>query len=183
MQIVHERPGDAAHIDTLLDTAFGPGRTAKTVYKLREGVPHDPALAFVALEYGALGDGQLRGSIRYWPLLLGEARVPSVMLGPLAVDPAYKGQGYGKALMRHSLAHAASLGHRSVILVGDPEYYNPFGFTREKALGLQLPGPVEERRFLALELVPGALDGVAGMIHPALPAAPQIRRGLRRRAA
>ena len=178
MQIVHERPGDAALIDTLLDTAFGPGRTAKTVYKLREGVPHDPALAFVALE-----DGQLRGSIRYWPLLLGAARVPSVMLGPLAVDPAYKGQGYGKALMRHSLAHAASLGHRSIILVGDPEYYTPFGFTRDKALGLQLPGPVEERRFLALELVPGALDGVAGMIHPALPAAPQIRRGGRRYAA
>jgi len=178
MQIVHERPGDAALIDALLDTAFGPGRTAKTVYKLREGVPHDPALAFVALEGEAL-----RGSIRYWPLLLGEARVPSVMLGPLAVDPAYKGQGYGKALMRHSLAHAASLGHRSVILVGDPEYYNPFGFTREKALGLQLPGPVEERRFLGLELVSGALDGVAGMIHPALPAAPQIRRGLRRYAA
>ena len=178
MQIVHERPGDAALIDTLLDTAFGPGRTAKTVYKLREGVPHDPALDFVALV-----DGQLRGSIRYWPLLLGAARVPSVMLGPLAVDPAYKGQGYGKALMRHSLAHAASLGHRSIILVGDPEYYNPFGFTREKALGLQLPGPVEERRFLALELVPGALDGVAGMIHPALPAAPQIRRGVRRYAA
>ncbi|WP_086465713.1 GNAT family N-acetyltransferase [Oceanibaculum nanhaiense] len=178
MQIVHERPGDAALIDTLLDTAFGPGRTTKTVYKLREGVPHDPALAFVALE-----DGQLRGSIRYWPLLLGAARVPSVMLGPLAVDPAYKGQGYGKALMRHSLAHAARLGRRSIILVGDPEYYNPFGFTREKALGLQLPGPVEERRFLALELVPGALDGVAGMIHPALPAAPQIRRGVRRYAA
>lgn len=178
MQIVHERPGDAALIDALLDTAFGPGRTTKTVYKLREGVPHDPSLAFVALE-----DGQLRGSIRYWPLLLGEARVPSVMLGPLAVDPAYKGQGYGKALMRHSLAHAASLGHRSVILVGDPEYYNPFGFTREKALGLQLPGPVEERRFLGLELVPGALDGVSGMIHPALPVAPQIRRGVRRYAA
>lgn len=178
MQIVHERPGDAALIDNLLDTAFGPGRTAKTVYKLREGVPHDPALAFVALE-----DGQLRGSIRYWPLLLGEARVPSVMLGPLAVEPAHKGQGYGKALMRHSLAHAASLGHRSVILVGDPEYYNPFGFTREKARGLQLPGPVEERRFLALELAPRALEGVAGMIHPALPSAPQTRRGIRFRAA
>lgn len=178
MQILHERPDDAALIDALLDSAFGPGRTAKTVYKLREGVPHDPALAFVALE-----DGQLRGSIRYWPILLGEARVPSVMLGPLAVDPAYKGQGYGKALMRHSLAQAASLGHRSVILVGDPEYYNPFGFTREKTLGLKLPGPVDERRFLGLELVPGALEGVSGMIHPTLPTAPQAGRGVRRYAA
>ncbi|MBU0726359.1 MAG: N-acetyltransferase [Alphaproteobacteria bacterium] len=175
MQIVHERPTDAALIETLLNDAFGPGRSAKTVYKLREGVAHDPALAFVALE-----DGALRGSIRYWPILIGAGQTPAVLLGPLAVDPAHKGRGFGKALMRHSLAHAASLGHRIVVLVGDPEYYNPFGFTREKALDLALPGPVEERRFLALELVSGALDGVTGMIQPSHP---QTRRLVRRRAA
>jgi predicted N-acetyltransferase YhbS len=55
-------------------------------------------------------------------------------------------------------------GHSRIILVGDPEYYNQFGFRRDLALNIQLPGWVEERRFLALELVAGAMIGVHGMI-------------------
>lgn len=175
MHIVPERPGDFAAIENLMDVSFGAGRAAKTVYKLRDGVPHDMALSFVALEAGPEESG-MRGSIRYWPIMIGAARVPAILLGPLAVDPAHKGRGFGKALMRHSLAHAKAQGHKIVVLVGDPEYYNPFGFTREQALALALPGPVEERRFLALALEPGALDGVSGMIQPALPPRRSVRR-------
>ena len=80
------------------------------------------------------------------------------------MQPELRGLGYGKALMRHGIAQARAQGHRIIVLVGDPEYYNPFGFTREQALGLALPGPVEERRFLALGLTAGALEGVGGMI-------------------
>ncbi|HZP98853.1 MAG TPA: hypothetical protein VFB13_04890 [Reyranella sp.] len=46
----------------------------------------------------------------------------------------------------------------------DPECYNQFGFRRDLALNIQLPGWVEERRFLALELVAGSMVGVHGMI-------------------
>ena len=55
-------------------------------------------------------------------------------------------------------------GHRAILLVGDPEYYERFGFSAEKTALLWMPGPYDRRRLLALELVPGALDGALGLI-------------------
>src|SRR5260370_23391701 len=85
-------------------------------------------------------------------------------VGPRGMSPERGGVGYGKALMWHALAQSGMLGNSRIILVGDPEYYNQFGFRRDLALNIQLPGWVEERRFLALELVAGSMIGVHGMI-------------------
>lgn len=160
MKIVPERPQDLAAIESLNDAAFGANRNNKTVYRLRDGLPPDAALCFVALdEHDALC-----ASLRFWRIVIGAIKTPALLLGPLAVMPELRGQGYGKALMRHGIDEARRLGHKLIVLVGDPEYYNPFGFTREAALALKLPGPVEERRFLALPLVEGAMVGVGGMI-------------------
>ena len=156
-----ERPEHAAAIEALLDASFGPDRFAKTVYRLREGVDPVADLSYVAVE-----DGVLKGSLRFWPVLIA-GRVPALMLGPLAVDPAERGRGMGIALMEHALAEAARLGHRIVILVGDAPYYAKVGFARAGAVDLRLPGWVDENRFLARELVPGALAGVAGMVERA----------------
>lgn len=160
-QIALERPEEAAAVESLLDRAFGPGRLAKTSYRLREGV-----FPLVELCFTLRRNGELKGAIRYWPVLIA-GRTRALLLGPLAVAPEDKGKGYGVALMRHSLAEAARLGHERVILVGDPEYYERFGFSRRFTENLTLPGPVEDRRFLGLELVPGAFDGVAGPVGPA----------------
>jgi len=160
MKILVERPQDAAPVEKLNDVAFGADRYAKTVYRLRDGVAADAALCFVAL-----GEkDELLASLRFWPISIGEKKASAVLLGPLAVQPELRGLGYGKALMRHGIEQARLQGHKLIVLVGDPEYYNPFGFTREQALKLQLPGPVEERRFLALGLTDDALKGVTGMI-------------------
>jgi predicted N-acetyltransferase YhbS len=160
MKILVEQPQHAAPVEKLNDVAFGSDRYAKTVYRLRDGVAPDAALCFVAL-----GEkGELLASLRFWPIAIGEKKTPAVLLGPLAVQPELRGLGYGKALMRHGIEQAGLQGHKLIVLVGDPEYYNPFGFTREQALTLKLPGPVEERRFLALGLTTDALKGVSGMI-------------------
>lgn len=177
MKIMVERPQDAAPVEKLNDVAFGSDRYGKTVYRLRDGVAPEARLCFVAL--GEKGEkGELLASLRFWPIAIGETKSPAVLLGPLAVQPELRGMGYGKALMRHGIEQARLQGHKMIVLVGDPEYYNPFGFTREQALALKLPGPVEERRFLALGLTPDALDGVAGMIGkpPGLAKAAQKRR-------
>jgi predicted N-acetyltransferase YhbS len=50
------------------------------------------------------------------------------------------------------------------MLVGDAPYYARFGFTAALAAGLDLPGPVDRARFLALELVDGALTDAHGMV-------------------
>ena len=55
-------------------------------------------------------------------------------------------------------------GHAAVLLVGDAAYYGRFGFSAEKTGGLWLPGPYEQHRLLGCEFVPGALDGVRGLI-------------------
>ncbi len=158
--ISSERPQDAAQLETLLDLTFGPDRSAKTVYRLREGVAPIKALSFAVRD----AEAKLLGSIRYWPISIGAAAAPAVLLGPVAVHPDYQGQGIGRALIRHSLYAATRQGHKLCVLVGDKPYYEPFGFVNAPAHGLELPGWVDPERFQVMELAPGALQGVGGMI-------------------
>ncbi|RJF87804.1 N-acetyltransferase [Oleomonas cavernae] len=160
-----ERPEDGPAIETLIDTAFGAERFKKTVYKFRDGVPPIPALCFVAYDVG-----KLVGSLRFWPILV-NGDTEAILLGPLAVDPARRGEGIGVALMWHGLAEAQRQGHRIVILVGDYDYYAKFGFRREPCDRLDLPGWVDRKRFLARGLVPGAVDNLSGMIEKWVPEA------------
>ena len=85
-QIRGERPEDAAAIEILVTLCFGAGRYAKAAYRLREGVKPDARLGFVAEE-----NNKLLGSVRFWPVLIGGQ--PSLLLGPLAVQPARKSAG------------------------------------------------------------------------------------------
>ena len=117
-------------------------------------------LAFVAADDG----GAVVGTVRLWHVTMGEGGRAALLLGPLAVDPAVKSAGIGAALMRHALEEARLLGHRAVLLVGDPAYYGRFGFSAEKTGSLAMPGPYERERFLALELAEGALDGASGTL-------------------
>lgn len=152
-----ERPADAAAREALLDAAFGPGRFTKTCERLREG-----RLAADGLSLVATVGSTLAGTLRFWHIEAGNRE--ALMLGPLAVSPAMRSLGIGRALMDHGLRRARKLGHAGVVLVGDAPYYAPFGFSREHTLGLTLPGPVEDSRFLGLELVRGALRGATGRV-------------------
>ncbi len=155
--IEQERSEHGPQIERLLDLAFGPGRFAKTAERLREGNTARSDLCFVAFE-----DGNMRASVRFWPIRIGETA--ALLLGPLAVDPAHRGKGMGIRLMEVALAKAKDLGHRVVILVGDESYYVNVGFRKVPAGTMTMPGPVDSNRLLAAELVDGALDGVSGPI-------------------
>ncbi|EKV29582.1 GCN5-related N-acetyltransferase [Caenispirillum salinarum AK4] len=159
MMIVRELPGHGPAIDRLLEKAFGPGRHGKTVYRLRQDVPSVDALNLVAVE-----GSEVVGTIRFWPIVIGPRRVPAVLLGPIAVDEDYRSLRIGSQLMNAALERCADEGHRIVILVGDEPYYRRFGFRRDLCLDLDLPGPVDPARFLGLELVEGAMNGLTGMI-------------------
>jgi predicted N-acetyltransferase YhbS len=84
----------------------------------------------------------------------------------VAVPEDCRGRGIGGDLVRRSLSDARRLGYAAVILVGDEPYYSRFGFSGEKTGALWMPGPFERHRLLAVELIPGALDGARGMIAP-----------------
>ncbi len=154
LEILPERPEDAAEIEQLLDLSFGAERQeTKTVYRLRQGAAPIRELCLTARE-----DGLLRGCLRFWPVELRRS-VPALLLGPIAVHPAHRRRGIGRRLMEHGLDGAKALGHRAVILVGEEAYYGRFGFRRAPAGTLALLGPRDAGRLLASELVPGALGG------------------------
>lgn len=159
LTILPETPDDALAIDRLHERTFGPGRFARTAYRIREGVGHDLLLSFTA-RIGTL----LVGSVRLSPITIGDTR--ALLLGPLTVEPPFRGRGIAKALVARSLAEAKAKGHRLVILVGDEPYYGPLGFARIRKGQVKMPGPVDPARLLVAELAPGAFDGVTGEIMP-----------------
>ncbi len=162
MNIIDQKPEHAAAIERLLDLTFGPDRHARTVYRLREGVEPAPGLSFVIENH----DG-LAATLRFWPVAP-PGGGKALLLGPIAVRPDLAGQGFGKGLMRHGIGRAREAGWTAILLVGDEPYYGPLGFSRAAAQNLQLPGPVDVERFLAMELAPGALAGVEGMVGRAM---------------
>jgi predicted N-acetyltransferase YhbS len=161
--IAGESPADISAREALLDRAMGPNRRRKSSEKLRRGRLPSVGLAFVARD----ADGAVIGTVRLWDVKAGEGGVPALLLGPLAVDPAWKDHGIGSALMRHAIAQVRGLGHGAILLVGDAPYYGRFGFSADKTGRLAMPGPYERHRLLALELVDGALARALGVLRPA----------------
>lgn len=153
-------PGDHAAIEKLDERAFGPGRFARSAYRLREGVPPDYALSYVA-RVGTL----LVGANRMTPILCG--KTPALLLGPLSVEPAFRSGGIGEALVMKSLEAARAAGHKIVLLVGDMAYYGRMGFKPVPPGRLSFIGPVDPDRLLYCELAEGAFAGVSGRVMPA----------------
>lgn len=160
--VMAETAADITARDALLDRAMVPNWRRKSSEALRRGRIPAEGLALVAKDAA----GILVGTVRLWEVAAAESRTRALLLGPLAVDPAVKNAGIGAALMRQAVAEARRLGHPAILLVGDAPYYGRFGFSAGKTGGLAMPGPYERHRLLALELVPGALDGARGLIRP-----------------
>jgi predicted N-acetyltransferase YhbS len=151
-------PDDLPAIKALQPRAFGPGRFARTAYRIREGLPLISRFCLVAVT-----PDQLIAAIRFTEVTIG-GEPGGLLLGPLAVEPAYAGQGHGKRLVAGGLANARSAGLSLSILVGNEPYYARFGFVRVPAGQIWLPGPADPARILAAELAPGALGRYRGMV-------------------
>lgn len=123
LQLRLECDADEAAVEALLDSAFGCDRRRKISYRYRTGIRRVDALCVIAEEAG-----RLVGTIRYWPILLGDT--PALLLGPVAIDPSRRAVGIGRALIFETLARAADLGWKLVFLVGDRDYYRRFGFAQ-----------------------------------------------------
>jgi predicted N-acetyltransferase YhbS len=155
--IVNERETDAHAVAILEERAFGPGRYARTAFRLREGNHHDLGLSFIA-RVSTL----IVGSIRLSHIMIGSS--PALLLGPLTVDPAFRSKSIGKMLMEAAIAEAKIQGYRLIILVGDEAYYSRVGFKRVSTSRILMPGPVDPMRLLALELVDGTLADLKGTV-------------------
>ena len=159
LTILPETADDATAIERLHERTFGPGRYAKTAYRVRERVAHRLDVSFTA-RIGTL----LVGSVRLSPVRIGATK--ALLLGPLTVEPAFRDRGVGQALIERALKEAKAKGHRLVILVGDEPYYGKCGFKPIPPGRAAMPGPVDPARILVAELEPGAFDGVSGAVRP-----------------
>ena len=159
LTILAETANDAQAIERLYERTFGPGRFALSAYRIREHVDHLLDLSFTAW-IGTL----LVGSVRQLPIAIGDTK--ALLLGPLTVEPPFRGRGVGRLLLERALADAKAKGHRLVLLVGDEAYYSRAGFKAVPQRRAIMPGPVDYSRVLVAELAEGAFDGVSGAIRP-----------------
>jgi predicted N-acetyltransferase YhbS len=162
LTILPETPQDALAIERLHERTFGPGRYARTAFRIREGAGHISELSFTA-RIGSL----LVGSVRLTPIRIGDTK--ALLLGPLTVEPPFRDRGIGLALIRRALDDARDKGHRLVVLVGNEPYYAKAGFKPIPKGQAKMPGPVDPARLLVAELVEGAFSGVSGAIRPQSP--------------
>ena len=150
IEISKQVAADNAAIETLMGGAFGAARYSRSVWLLRPGPPIAD-LCLVLRE-----SGTMLASLRFWEVQLGGQSV--LLLGPLAVQPNLRGQGYGHQIVKEGLARAKAMGEWQLVLVsGEPEYYPKFGFVPAATYQLDWPGFVEPERLQFLELQQGAL--------------------------
>jgi predicted N-acetyltransferase YhbS len=113
----------------------------------------------------ALVSGKIVGHILFSDLriLTDSGTVSALCLAPMAVVPEYQKQGIGSALVQKGLEACRNQGYRIVVVLGHSHFYPRFGFSAKLAVPLLSPFCGRES-WMALELVPGALEGVNGWV-------------------
>ena len=153
-------PDDDSFVEDLHALAFGPGRFARTAFRVRERFPVDPGLSMIAEI-----DGHRCGAV--WMTPISVAGIDGYLLGPLATDPDFRRRGAGKLLAREVTRHALDRGvGRFVLLVGDRDYYCPLGWVPLAPDAVQFPGPVDPTRVLVYCRDPAIVERLAGPIAP-----------------
>ena len=163
IKIGHIRPECQSEIYDLAAKAFGPGRFARTAFRLREFSSPRLELSFMAEVTTDTKNQTLAGSVELTDIRIGNNA--ALLLGPLVVSPHMQKLGIGRELMNRAVNDATKAGHKLIILVGDLPYYARFGFKTVEPGKITLPGPVDPARLLAAELAPGALSEFSGRAH------------------
>ena len=156
-----ERIEDYTAIHEVHVLAFGREVEARLVESLRQSTNFTPELSLVAVK-----NGRVVGHILFSPVIIETQKgaISAVALAPMGVRPKFQNQGIGSELVRQGLKECQLLGHKVVVVVGHPTYYPRFGFSSASAKGLEAPFQVSDEAFMVLELIPGALDGIIGMV-------------------
>ena len=158
--LVLEQAKDARAVAALIERAFGPGRYVKAAERLRE---HNHPL--LDISHVAWFDDALVGCVRMWPIRIG-AR-PAVLLGPFAVDEAWRSRGLGAALIQRACEAAEAAGHGLILLVGDAPLFAPHGFQAVPPGRIVMPGPVDPARVMFRAFAADAQ--LAGEVAPSAP--------------
>lgn len=158
-----EEAGDEDAICAVNDSAFGnKDKEGRLVGLLREQ-------GLVRVSVVAIEEGEVIGHALFSAIQVvhdGEA-VEALALAPVAVAPAHQRRGIGSALIREGLERCREAGHTACFVLGHKEYYPRFGFSNELAEPFECVYAGEH--FMALELVPGALEHLRGEVRYSSP--------------
>lgn len=165
-----ELPGDYAAAENLVREAFWnvyrPGCSEHYLLHILRGHPD-----FVReLDFVMESEGKLIGQNVFVKAAIETESgcIPILTMGPICIAPEYKRRGYGKKLLDFSLEKAKALGFGTVAFEGNIDFYGKSGFRYAHEFGLRyhgLPEGADDSFFLCRELIPGYLDGIAGIYH------------------
>jgi predicted N-acetyltransferase YhbS len=156
-----EQQEDLGNIFELNKLAFGQDNEARLVELLRTAPGYVPGLSLVATS-----EEGLVGHILFSKIFVvsGDARYETLALAPMSVHPSYQKQGVGGRLITQGLEKARDLGFGSVIVLGHEHYYPKFGFVPASRWGIRAPIDVPDNVFMAMELSPGSLKNITGIV-------------------
>ncbi|MDD5204060.1 MAG: N-acetyltransferase [Desulfobacterales bacterium] len=95
----------------------------------------------------AEADNKVAGHIAFSPVTISDGSLDWYGLGPISVLPELQKRGIGKSLIHEGLSSLKGLGAKGCVLVGDPGYYERFGFRNPTDLSVD---GVPQQYFLAL---------------------------------
>ena len=153
-----ETPRDQVVVDEINVSAFNGTGEVRLVRALRGS---EGTLSMVAER-----DGEVVGHIFFTPVRIGNSRpnVTFLGLGPMAVEPKVQQTGIGSALVEEGIETCRKQGVDAVFVMGHRGYYPRFGFTSAPDRGLRFRGPQFDSHFFVIELNPGVLDGIEGLV-------------------
>lgn len=161
ISIISETEEDIAAIREVVTAGFGRTNEADLVEVIRNSPNFIPELSLVAKE-----NGEVLGHILFSPVVIETqgGDVQAMALAPLCVTPTHQRQGIGAQLVQAGLTKCRELNHNIIIVLGEPHYYQRFGFQTASKFGIQAPFTVPDEAFMVLELKPSALNNISGIV-------------------
>ena len=153
-----EEPTDIEVIHSIHRSAFPTEAEARLVDRLREESKLALSLIAEVKEHAV-------GHVAFSPVFVGSqsSGTQGLGLGPVAVLPEWQGNGIGEKLITRGIEDCRRDGYSFVVVLGEPEYYERFGFRRASLFGFGNEYGVDDP-FMALELRLGGLPNVPGIV-------------------
>ena len=162
--IILVRPEQPAFYDQISEIhriTFDSEDEPRIVENLRADAAFDPKFSLIGLY-----DGQVVGHAIFSPATIeGHENLRGMGLGPVGVLPEYQNSGVGSALCYEGLEICRKAGVDFVVVLGHSTYYPRFGFVTASTKGLSSTFNAPDEAFMVIELKPGVLDGVSGVVH------------------
>ena len=165
IQVRQETPEDFRAIDVVHLSAFEGDDEVGLVNSLRASSGYISDLSLVAEFNGRIVGHVLLTKVR---LLQGKDSTDILALAPMAVVPSQSHRGIGSELIQAVVEKANKLGHKGIVVVGHPEFYQRFGFKSAAKWGLETNLSVSNDLVTAMELEDKCFEDGGNVIYPAL---------------